>query len=598
MRKPQRRRSLFRKQVLATGLILLIGVLVIASVYNLSTVRYFREQTEGQARSVIRQTRAALEDKITRFDNLIGILYLNPDLQNLLFNEYYYDVPALVASRQIATYLAPVSSQFSDLFGDVERITVYTTNKTLRMLPGELEPLANAADAAWLAEMEKDSVDRTRWMLTKDDAGTVSLSAIRRLRNLRVSSFSANFLGYLKLDFSLELFFSSVLITAEGGSDWLLLTDEASTALAASQGINAAELSTQLHAGVDPATAVDGVAQQRQTLRVDNTPYVAWGTPVGGTSWICWYAISEQAMMDAMNRVNLPVLVVLFGMTFAMGTASWFATSRLTRRIERLAGAMAQLEEGVFDVRVTDHGKDEIGVLSDGFNDMASRLGELVRREYLDRMRQRESDLNALQAQLHPHFLYNTLASVSWLGMQADRPEIPAISNALARFYRLSLSKGKNFIHVADEIKQAQAYLEIMGIRYRDKIRVTYDVPDTVAAFWTLKLILQPFVENAILHGMSSRPNGIHITVSAHSEDAALVLCVTDDGVGVKPEILSTLLEEGEESGYGIANVHSRIRTYFGESYGVAISSRPGAGTSVTLRIPLLRTAPASGAIC
>ncbi len=592
--KPAFRRSLLFKQSLLTTTILLLGIFIIAGFYNRSTARYFREQTDVQARNVLRQTQASLEDKITQFQNLVGMLYLNHDLQTLLFDEYYYDIPALIASRQITSYFDPVDSKLNDLFTDVDSICIYTTNPTLRMIPGELEPISNAKDTDWYKALENNPFDRTIWTITKNAEGKTTLSALRHMRNLRISSFSANYLGFLKLDFSPERFFSNLLLSDQNGSDWLLVTGPDKKAISASTSMDADKLAALLFATPQKMLpgAVPASGPERRTLRVDGIPYVAWGSPVKGTDWTCWYAVSEQAMVDAMNRVNLPVLGVLFGMTAAMLVASWYATSRLTGRIGRLAHAMGKLEEGEFSVRVQDWRGDEIGFLSEGFNGMAGRLGELVKREYLARMQQREYDLSALQAQLHPHFLYNTLASISWLGMQGGMAEIPAISNALARFYRLSLSKGRNFIRVGDEVKQVQAYLEIMGIRYKDKITAEYPISSDVGDSWTLKLILQPFVENAILHGLTTQKNHIRITVAAEQVGTELVFTIADDGVGI-PEGQMPVLQGGTaEAGYGIANVDKRIRTYFGEPYGVSISSTPGVGTVVTLHMPLLPEPP------
>jgi len=587
-------KNLLRSLTLTTAAILLTGIFIIVGFYSRSTLLYFREQTENQAQNVLRQAQASLEDKTGQFHNLIVLLYLNPDLQTLLFNEYYYDVPALVASRQITTYFAPVDNQLNGVFTDVSNISIYTTNNTLRAIPGELEPISSVLNTEWYQAIEKNPIDGTMWTITKNEAGETMLSAIHRLRNLRISSFSANFLGYIKLDFIPERFFSNVLLSAENGSDWLLVTGPDNKALSTSHKQDADKLAALLFAApLNTESIPDNTLPiERRTLRIDDIPYVVWGSPVAGTDWICWYGVSEQSMLEAMNRVNLPVLLVLIVMTAAMALASWYAASRLTGRIGRLAHAMERLESGEFSVRVQDHGKDEIGMLSNGFNIMADRLGELVKREYLARMQQREYDLSALQAQLHPHFLYNTLASISWLGMQAGVKEIPAITNALARFYRLSLSKGKNFISVGDEVKQVQAYLNIMSIRYKDKITAEYVVPEELTETWTLKLILQPFVENAILHGLTAQKKHIHITVAAERDEDTLVFTVADDGIGIPAEQMPVIKDGLSESGYGIVNVGKRIRTYFGDQYGLDIMSTSGEGTVVTIKTPIMDTEP------
>lgn len=582
-REPRRRNSVLRNQALIFIAIILTGVTAVSALYNSATMRFYRAQTTDLAGAVLRQADAALEGKAEQYRHIIELMYLNPKLQNLLFNEYYYDVPRAVARKEILTYLAPFDRNLNDVFTEISGITLYVANRTLGGEPGVV-PLEEAEGLPWYAPVAAEQVDRCTWMVTEGADGETVVSAVHPLRNLRISTFPGNFLGYLKMDFNITQYFESVLKASGTADEWMLVTGPGGRAVASTLDPDTAARAAAATAGMPPS--------EWRTAALGGGRYLVAGEPVRGTDWTIWFAVNEVSLAQAgFRQVNLPVLLMTLAMTAAMAFAAWFAASRLARRIGRLAGAMRALEQGRFDVRTEDAGRDEVAFLAAGFNSMAERLDAHVTREYRDRIRQREYDMQALQAQLHPHFLYNSLASISWLGMQSGSEDIPAISNALARFYRLSLSRGRNIILVSDEADQARAYLDVMMIRYRGRINALFRVSKDVADTWTLKLVLQPFVENALLHGLHVLKNHINLIVSAERDGDALVWKVIDDGVGMPADRLPDL-NGGAPAGYGIANVHRRIRTYFGEEYGVTLMSEEGVGTAVMIRMPLLPERP------
>lgn len=592
-REPSRRNSVLRNQALIYIAIILTGIIVISVLYNTATVGYYRQQTTELAGSVLRQTEAALEDKTEQYRHMLEMLSLNPKLQKLLFDEYYYDLPRMMARREILTYLEPMDGSLNDMFTEVTSITFYSANKTLvenedpysAEEPGAIVYLEDARQEPWVSVMESLRMDRLQWLVTLGENGEKKLSAIKTMRNLKVVAVPGNFLGYVKMDFNIEQFFHNILGNRGSKDQWLLVTDATNSGVASTLDPALQRQAARL------ATSAD--ADGWRTIKLDGQSYLVSGVQLKGTDWMCWYALSEGTLSTGFRQVNLPVLLLTIAMAAAMAIAAWMAASRLARRIGKLAGAMRGLEKGQFDIRVEDHGQDEIAFLATGFNKMAARLDEHVTREYRDRIRQREYDMQALQAQLHPHFLYNSLASISWLGMQNGSEDIPAISNALARFYRLSLSRGKNIIQVSDEADQARAYLDVMAIRYRGRINVLFKIGRDVADAWTLKLVLQPFVENALLHGLHVLKDHINLIISAEREDGMLVWKVIDDGVGIPSDQLPDM-NGGDETraGYGIANVHRRIRMYFGEEYGVTLMSEEGIGTAVRICMPLLEKQP------
>jgi len=207
----------------------------------------------------------------------------------------------------------------------------------------------------------------------------------------------------------------------------------------------------------------------------------------------------------------------------------------------------------------------------------------------------KKAEMRALQAQINPHFLYNTLDTIIWMAESKKNKQVIEIVSALSKFFRISLSKGKDWITIAEEIEQTRSYLTIQKIRYRDVLDFNIDFDEGVSKNTILKLILQPLVENALYHGIKNKRQGGTIYVRAKMKnDNEVLLEVEDDGIGFTDEKLAQLQAEladdsGDirmESGFGIGNVNKRIRLYYGKQYGLSVRSEYNTGTCVTLVIP------------
>ena len=202
------------------------------------------------------------------------------------------------------------------------------------------------------------------------------------------------------------------------------------------------------------------------------------------------------------------------------------------------------------------------------------------------------SELRALQAQINPHFLYNTLDAIVWLAEAGESGEVIHITRALSDFFRISLSQGKDFITLADEIKHLKGYLTIQKIRYRDILDYEIDIPEEICGARVLKLMLQPLVENALYHGIKHRRGRGLIRVAGREENGALILTVQDNGAGMTKERLEQVRESlrgdsDTNTGYGLFNVNKRIQLYYNQPQGIWIDSDEQTGTLVTLKVPV-----------
>ncbi|AEI45492.1 cache domain-containing sensor histidine kinase [Paenibacillus mucilaginosus] len=277
---------------------------------------------------------------------------------------------------------------------------------------------------------------------------------------------------------------------------------------------------------------------------------------------------------------------------------SAFMSAKISQPIRRLERSMSKVEQGVFDIHIQEGGEDEVGRLSRRFNLMVARIRELMEQSVKEQEAKRKSELEVLQSQINPHFLYNTLNSVVRLAGSGKSEEVIRMITSLSKFFRISLSKGKSVITVQEELEHVRNYLIIQTMRYKNKFRFEIECEDEVKDCPTVKLILQPVVENAIYHGIEMMVDEGFIRIRAERAGDRVRITVADDGLGMPPEKVKGLLQaEAPEnggpgpgsssgSGVGIRNVHERIRLMYGEEYGLEIESRLEEGTTVTLWIP------------
>jgi two-component system sensor histidine kinase YesM len=246
---------------------------------------------------------------------------------------------------------------------------------------------------------------------------------------------------------------------------------------------------------------------------------------------------------------------------------------------------------------VTSDNVDEITELGMSFNIMVGKVRELVAAKMQEQENLKKAELRALQAQINPHFLYNTLDTIIWMVESKHTTQVVDLVRALSRFFRISLSKGEDWITVGDEFEHVTSYLAIQKIRYRDILDYQIDVNDAILSATILKLTLQPLVENALYHGIKNKRNGGMIRVCGQKHgDAFIHIEIADNGMGMTPERLAQVRAAllcdtpgTSEGGYGLINVNQRIRLYYGQRYGLTIASKYSTGTTVSMTIPLRR---------
>lgn len=323
---------------------------------------------------------------------------------------------------------------------------------------------------------------------------------------------------------------------------------------------------------------------------------------VGYTGWKLVGVVPRANMLDNYGQLMLFFLFVVFFSIFLLVFANLRLSEWITAPMKQLDRAVKELESGREQVDFTVDGPYEVEHLSRSIQSMVSTLRHLMDDIMEQEAQKRRSELDVLQSQINPHFLYNTLDSVVWMTENGRTEDAVVMLTALARFFRISLSRGSNIIPLADELEHARHYLTIQKMRYKNKFSAQISAEDGVESLYTIKLIIQPILENAIYHGMAYADGDGEIQIHAFREGEDVLIEVTDNGPGMPEELVEQLLSPNgpavsgaKGSGIGFRNVHQRIQLTFGPDYGLTILSEPDSGTTVRIRLPALdKTAAAA----
>ena len=336
------------------------------------------------------------------------------------------------------------------------------------------------------------------------------------------------------------------------------------------------------------ATYSDGSIEEE----FNNTARTVVIKTVGYTGWKLVGVIKGTGISLNTIKTRLFIVFVIFLIVFIVVFINSYISFRVTDPIRELEKSVKKLEEGNLDADIYMGGSYEIQHLGKSVQDMKYRIKGLMQDIVTEHEEKRKSEFDSLQAQINPHFLYNTLDIIVWQIENEKQSEAVHTVTALARFFRISLGKGKNIVTVKAEIDHVKNYLMIQHMRFKNKFDYEFDIAEDVLELSSLKLMLQPLVENAIYHGMEFMDGDGLIKIRAWREADELYLSVTDNGLGMTEDTVSLVLEgksnsgNGRGSGIGVKNVNERIKLYFGEDYGLKIDSEPDVGTTIIIHLP------------
>ena len=335
-----------------------------------------------------------------------------------------------------------------------------------------------------------------------------------------------------------------------------------------------------MNAGSDIVTWGDGINKKMYSISRSEK-----------TGWTVVNCVRVEELLRRSNEAQSIYVLVAIGLMAVALFFSRFVAKSITLPIQRLCDSMERVQEGDFSVSdIVVDSENEIGSLTKSFNVMTQRIHELMAQNIREQEAKRKSELKALQSQINPHFLYNTLDSIIWMAEGKKNEEVVLMTASLARLLRQSISNEDELVSIGQEIEYARGYLTIQKMRYKDKLEFWIEVEPSILNIRLIKLVLQPVIENAIYHGLKYKESRGLLLVKGFMKNGNAVLQVIDDGVGMDQETLDHIYERHKvdyhSNGVGIYNVQKRLQLYYGNEYGIVYESKPGEGTTATITIP------------
>lgn len=308
-----------------------------------------------------------------------------------------------------------------------------------------------------------------------------------------------------------------------------------------------------------------------------------------------YYIIPRKTMIDKLGTVKLVPILIIVGVLSLMLPISFIMSNSIARPLKRLSVSMKKFQLGDFAQQVKVNSVDEIGEVSLCYNDMVQTMKELIDTSYISKIREREAELSALQAQINPHFLYNTLDSIYWKALTDGNNDIAEMVYSLSRIFRLSLNRGQGMTTVEKEVELVTHYLMIQKMRFNEKLEYSIEVDEALNHYIVPKLLLQPFVENSIIHGIEKNGSCGTVAVTIKRIGDKLNFIILDSGKGMKEEQVQNLLLKADgdvntkktPGGYAISNVNERLKLKFKDDFKLSIQSKRNKGTKVVIEIPI-----------
>ena len=511
--------------------------------------------------SYLQQSVSSMDRTLDGYNSLSDYIAFDRTLAEVFSMEYGTPYEQY---EQLTQKVDPILRSSSYFHGGMQRITIYTDNGMVKH-DTTVAPVSEIEETDWYQKtLEHPGLN---WFVNYQEktlfsARKLSFSGVREGVNIL----------YMDVDYQ-KLFtpYAETLISECG----LYITDQEGKLVFEESRFSGKNQSYDL-------TYSEFLEQRNR----GSTDYTILCEESNTTGWTVWLYQPVGLAGEAMRPIGVMAGVTILICIFAAVLAYFITSGMVSGRIERLTCLMQEVQEGSMDMQVGSDDRDEIGMLYRGFGSMMKRIRTLINEVYLGKITQKEAELKALQAQINPHFLYNTLSLINWKALAAGEEDISRMTLAMSTFYRTALNRGRNVLQVEAELSNTRAYLEIQSMLHDGDFDYEIEVQPEILQCESLNLILQPLVENAIHHGIEEKTDGRgKISVRGWKEDNCVWFMVEDNGVGMEQKVADKILTM-ESKGYGVRNVDERIRLCYGEKYAMKVESVVGKGTKMTIHFP------------
>lgn len=571
----------------------LIFIIILVAINGYVSNSMYDSSMRQQTKDNIQNTLIQIRDNVAyKTDDIMRISATLYEDEIFIENLKLKMMNQMENNTRIKKVIVPKLDSASKSIGINLRLFVYLENRTISEIYHNYEPDKVDANPQTFNILHMDRIKKQPWylLLPKEEYGITKIweevendqrsdriSMIRRIVDLQ-DPFHVRELGVMRFSVQLDELFESVDYLKLGEGAKLLVQDGNGRIIYASN----QQLQTNLKGNEQIASELF-----RQENIQSEGEYLTLEEYMPQQDWTIVAHVPLTIIKQEAERVRVYIIAICL-LCFVLFTfAGVFISRYFAKRVTKFVAVLNAFREGDLHKRIAYKGKDEFSQIATALNGMGEDFEALIKKVYLTQLEKKEAELEMLQTQINPHFLYNTLSSINQLAKFGENEKLQKMVVELAKFYRLTLNSGRTLIPISSEIEQANAYLDIQKVKYGHRLEVTYDVDVEVWKYETIKLILQPFIENVLKHAWSGGDR-IHIRIVARLEGDEILYRVIDDGMGVRQDRIEEIMNSSNESetGYGIRNIHQRVQLQYGEAYGVSIFSRRGIGTSVDIRIP------------
>lgn len=554
--------SFRRKIAYITLVISLIPVLLLGSFTYIQTRRLLIEREETALKETLHQEVSNLDYKINSYFAAMSHIIWNENMRSSLSKNYSNNFDMYLTYRDV---IDPLFLTIRTLHSTIDSITVYTDN-TIYPHGDILRPLSDITNAPWYEIAYNHTMP---FFTISQDKQTLSL--ICQLYNKHSSytniirmSIDANSL-FRSTEALFDEFYGIIIFDQNGHAiyQYANFTDTK---------YNDAPISAILTSNNGKNTALDN--------------YVVEQSSLSSVPWSVYLYRPIETVSASANQITIIVFIFIILSLAVVLLSSVLLSKVVVRPLLALSRNMKLIEQGDLTITVQYTSEDEIGNLIHVFRKMVERLKYLIDEVLKSKIVQKEYEMKALQAQINPHFLYNSLSLINGKAIIAGQEDISQMAQLLSTFYRTTLNKGKDLTTVKDELQNTISYAKIQQMMHSNSFDIVYDIDESVYSFTMPHLLLQPLVENAIIHGIDHKetPDKGILTISCHQEQQALLFKVLDNGCGMTKAQCDNILTS-DSNGYGIQNVHHRVQLYYGPEYGLQYTSTKGLGTCAILKI-------------
>ena len=563
-----RLRKIFKNMKYRHKLTILLVVTSLVPMTVLALYSHSRQSTMVRSseledmQSIMEQTKESIDSQTAVYASLLNYLTYSPDIEEIIKEKNIDNYTAYEKYTEIADPLLSVPKSYHDA---IKRIQLFADSIQVEH-EYTLVPLDKMQEE-WWSEGLKDDV-RIQWKVDRTRGEVVAVRMTYAHQKL-------NAVLCISLDYDKIFQPLTNILTDENGG---IVADKDGNVLYNKTGLKELKLSDDNKKDTSQ-TADKLLSKISQTCTWTQTESEE-------NDWVFYFYKSQDAISGSVRRLLLEEIPLIIACGFIILFLGLSFSRIFTRKIEELTKNMDQVNHGSREVTVSSDSEDEVGILINSFHNMMDEINRLIDEVYVNKIALKEYELKALQAQINPHFLYNTLSMMNWMAIRSNQMEISKVTLALSTFYRTALSKGEDVVTVENCIQNMQAYLEIQLTMHDNNFTVDWDIDPTIKNEKMPKLLLQPVVENAIEHGIDEKEDGDKkLFLSFRGDGDDVEITVRDNGMGMPQEKAETLVTY-QAKGYGLKNVNDRIRLLYGEKYGIQIFSAPDEGTTVVMRFP------------